>query len=81
MTAPVPFNPNNPAAGPATGAVIGFANKTAIEGHFGVPGHCLGVAHEEFGPYASNYHLWLKKIKNTFDPNLVSESTHYVKPD
>jgi glycolate oxidase len=75
------YNPNNPAAGEATGAVIGFANKTAIEGHFGVPGHCLGVAHEEFGPHTSNYHLWLKKIKNTFDPNLVSEFTHYVKPD
>ncbi|MBN1189625.1 MAG: FAD-binding oxidoreductase [Dehalococcoidales bacterium] len=75
------YNPNNPAAIEATGEIIGFANKTAIEGHFGVPGHALGEAHEEFGPHTSNYHLWLKKIKNTFDPNLVSETTHYVKPD
>jgi glycolate oxidase len=75
------YNPNNMAAVEATGVIIGFANKTAIEGHFGVPGHALGEAHEEFGPHTSNYHLWLKKIKNTFDPNLVSESTHYVKPD
>jgi glycolate oxidase len=75
------FNPNNPLSAEATGAVIGFANKTAIEGHFGVPGHALGGAHEQFGPHTMNYHLWLKKIKKTFDPNLVSESTHYVNPD
>jgi glycolate oxidase len=75
------YNANNPESIKAQGEVIGFANKTAIEGHFGVPGHALGTAHDEYGPYTSNYHIWLKKIKKTFDPNLVSESTHYIKVD
>jgi hypothetical protein len=34
--------------------------------------------HDMFGPSASNYHLWLRKIKKAFDPNGVSESSGYI---
>jgi len=55
------------------------ANKTAIEGHFGVPHHVWSDAlHDMYGPHASNYHLLLRKIKKTFDPNQASESSNYI---
>ena len=55
------------------------ANKTAIEGRFGVPQHVLSdKLHDMYGPHTSNYHNWLRKIKKTFDPNAASESTNYI---
>jgi hypothetical protein len=72
------YNPNNPESVKATGEIIEFANKKAIEGHFGVPGHAFGEMHADFGAHTSNYHLWLKKIKTTFDPNEASESSTYI---
>ncbi len=73
------FNKQDPDAMKVMAEVSKFANKTAIEGHFGVPGHVWGdAAHDQYGPHTSNYHLWLRKIKKTFDPNAASESTNYV---
>ncbi len=55
------------------------ANKRAIEGRFGVPQHVWSdELHDMYGPEASNYHLLLRKIKKTFDPNEASESTNYI---
>jgi len=55
------------------------ANKTAIEGRFGVPQHVWSdKLHDMYGPHTSNYHLWLRKIKKTFDPNHASESSNYI---
>ena len=73
------FNKQDSEALKAVGEVVAFANKTAIEGHFGVPGHVWGDAvHDQYGPHTSDYHLWLRKIKKTFDPNAASESTNYI---
>ena len=36
--------------------------------------------HDIAGPRCLNYHLWMKKIKKAFDPNLVSESSSYTTP-
>ncbi len=55
------------------------ANKTAIEGRFGVPQHVWSdKLHDMYGPHTCNYHLWLRKIKKTFDPNQSSESSNYI---
>ncbi len=55
------------------------ANKTAIRDHFGVPGHVFGdAAHDMYGESCSNYHLWLRRIKKTMDPNNASEASHYI---
>jgi glycolate oxidase len=76
------YNPNNPESVKAQMEVGMYANKMAIEGHFGVPGHVLGEQmHQQLGPHTSNYHLWLKKVKKTFDPHAVSDATHYINPD
>jgi glycolate oxidase len=73
------FNKRDPEAAKAPMEVAAFANKVAIDGHFGVPGHAWGdAAHDQYGPHTSNYHLWLRKIKKTFDPNAASESTNYI---
>ena len=73
------YNPNYPEAGKAQMELGMFANKTAIDAHFGVPGHVFGdESHDAYGPYTLNYHLWLRKIKKTFDPNAASDSTHYI---
>jgi hypothetical protein len=31
-----------------------------------------------YGPEAHNYHLLLRKIKKTFDPNAASEASNYI---
>ena len=73
------FNKQAPESLKVAGEVAQFANKTAIEGHFGVPGHAWGDAiHDQYGPHTSDYHKWLRKIKKTFDPNGASESTNYI---
>jgi len=38
------------------------------------------VMHNIFGPIASNYHRWLKAIKNEFDPNTASDPGFYIDP-
>jgi hypothetical protein len=60
-------------------ALIGEANKRAIEGHFGVPHHVWSdELHDTYGPHVCNYHLLLRKIKKAFDPNHASESSNYI---
>jgi glycolate oxidase len=55
------------------------ANRLAIEGHFGVGHGVRGDAqHDQYGPHTSNYHLWLRKIKKTFDPNASSDAGGYI---
>jgi len=55
------------------------ANQIAIKGHFGV-GHGVwsDPVHDMYGPHTSNYHLWLRKIKKTFDPNAASDAGNYI---
>jgi glycolate oxidase len=73
------YMPNPSVFKALTQEFLGQANDTAIRDHFGVPGHVFGdAAHDMYGPYVSNYHLWLRKIKKAFDPNGASEATHYI---
>jgi hypothetical protein len=39
-----------------------------------------GKIHEMAGPQCLNYDIWMRKIKKVFDPNLLSESSYYIKP-
>ncbi|HSW58938.1 MAG TPA: FAD-binding oxidoreductase [Dehalococcoidales bacterium] len=55
------------------------SNDISIKEHFGVPQHVWSDAlHDLYGPHASNYHLWMRKVKKTFDPNAASESSTYI---
>jgi glycolate oxidase len=58
---------------------VGKANENAVKGHYGLPHHVFGDPQQDFfGPHMCNYHIWLRKIKKTFDPNGVSESSNYI---
>jgi len=73
------YFPNIPEAAQAGYEIFMAANKTAVEGRFGVPAHVWSDAiHDMYGPYTLNYTKWLRKIKKTFDPNAASESSHYI---
>ena len=55
------------------------ANNIAVTQRFGVPGHVFAdMQHDFYGPHVMNYHLWLRKIKKAFDPEGVSEGSHYI---
>ncbi|MHA1256017.1 MAG: FAD-binding oxidoreductase [Promethearchaeota archaeon] len=34
--------------------------------------------HDLFGPEMNNYHIWLRKIKQAFDPNNIADSGFYI---
>jgi hypothetical protein len=68
-----------PEAFPALMNVIMQTYQMAISGCYGVPTSVWGDRmHDMFGPSASNYHLWLRKVKKEFDPLGVSESSNYI---
>jgi glycolate oxidase len=73
------YFPSNPESVKASYEIFMEANKTAIKGHYGVPAHVWSDAiHDMYGPHASNYTKWLRRIKKAFDPNAASESSHYI---
>ncbi len=73
------YVPSNPDAVLASYEVFMAANRTAVEGHYGVPHHVWSdEICDMYGPDTSNYTGWLRKLKKTFDPNAVSEASHYI---
>ena len=66
-------------------SVIGYneyneeCNKLALNERLGIPFFIEGdKMHEWYGPHCSNYHIWLRKIKETFDPDNVSDPGCYI---
>ncbi|MFW9818072.1 MAG: FAD-binding oxidoreductase [Candidatus Thorarchaeota archaeon] len=57
------------------------SNQLDLLKHLGAPFFVEGTRmHELFGPHMSNYHVWLRKIKELFDPNNISDSGFYISP-
>ncbi len=55
------------------------SNQIDLLKHLGAPFFVEGNRmHELFGPHMSNYHIWLRKIKEKFDPNNISDSGFYI---
>jgi glycolate oxidase len=72
-------DPTNPAAGKGLRGFMEESWRICIEKPCGWPQTVMGDrANDLFGPRTSNYHLWARRIKKTFDPNGLSESTHYI---
>ena len=60
-------------------AFVGKANQNTVDGHYGLPHHLFNdMQHDFFGPRASNYTYWLRRIKKSFDPNGVSEASNHI---
>jgi glycolate oxidase len=59
--------------------IIAKAWKLHLQEPVGVPFNAVGdQLHDLMGTSASNYHLWLRKIKKAFDPNGTSDSAGYI---
>lgn len=42
----------------------------------------VGAPDPEFvGPHLSNFHVWVRKIKKTFDPKNLSDHGYYIEPE
>ena len=52
--------------------------QIAIDSHYGVTLMVSDQMHYQFGPHTSNYHLWMKKIKQAFDPNEAAEPSGFI---
>ena len=52
---------------------IGLDNYNYI-----IPAQTDAAVHEVIGPLLSNYHLWQRKVKGVFDPNITSDPTNYI---
>jgi len=64
---------------------MGFSEaafKMAIEKRYGVPHSLSGMVpdmHDVFGPHASNYNVWQRRLKQAFDPNEASDPSGYLR--
>ena len=57
------------------------SNELDLVKHLGAPFFVEGDRmHEMFGPHMNNYHLWLRKIKEAFDPNNIADGGFYIQP-
>jgi len=55
------------------------ADDAALQHHLNIPFFIEGdELHDKWGPYVCNYNIWLRKIKETFDPNNTSDSGFYI---
>jgi glycolate oxidase len=55
------------------------SHNNVLAKHFTPPVCIWGdEGHDKFGPHVSNYHLWLRKIKKTFDPKGASVGACYI---
>ena len=54
-------------------------NTLALTEHLGIPFFIIGdEMHEWFGPQVFNYQVWLRKIKEAFDPNNTADPGFYI---
>jgi len=74
------YSPDKPETVQAIGQFMQNATMVALSKCFGVPHHVFGNdANNFYGPHASNYHHWLRRIKQMFDPNEASDGrTVYI---
>ena len=76
------YDPAEPDSYRAAGECLYNAFGASKDQALGTPFACgTNLVHELFGPTAMNYHLWLRKIKKTFDPNTASDPSAYILPE
>ena len=55
------------------------ADRMDRERHFALPFFVVGdAAHDAVGPECSNYQVWLRRIKESLDPNNISDPGFYI---
>lgn len=54
-------------------------DKLSLENNLGQPFFIESdKQHEWYGPHCMNYHIWLRKLKETFDPNNIADPGFYI---
>ena len=54
-------------------------DKLSLDNKLGQPFFIEGdKQHEWYGPHCMNYHIWLRKIKEAFDPQNIADSGFYI---
>lgn len=81
MEAPTMFDQTNEHSVKGMAEYMEQSNQLDLLKHLGAPFFVEGTRmHELFGPHMSNYHIWLRKIKEVFDPNNIADSGFYISP-
>ncbi|MFX1566780.1 MAG: FAD-binding oxidoreductase [Promethearchaeota archaeon] len=81
MESPTMFDQTKEHSVKGTAEYMEKSNQLDLLKHLGAPFFVEGTRmHELFGPHMSNYHTWLRKIKEAFDPNNISDSGFYISP-
>jgi hypothetical protein len=74
------YDPGNPQSALAARDLVETGVRDAIDQAMGIPIAGSGSEMNElFGPACSNYHTWLKRIKDVLDPNMTSDPFFYVR--
>jgi glycolate oxidase len=82
MESPTMFDQTEESSVKGMAEYMDKSNQLDLLKHLGAPFFVEGTRmHELFGPHMSNYHVWLRKIKETFDPNNISDSGFYISPE
>jgi glycolate oxidase len=79
MEAPTMFDQTEKSSVEGMAEYMEKSNELDLVKHLGAPFFVEGdQLHDLFGPQMSNYHIWLRKIKELFDPNNISDSGFYI---
>ena len=81
VESPTMFDQTNKHSVEGTAQYFERSNELGLLKHIGAPFFVEGDRwHDMFGPHMYNYHLWLRKIKETFDPNNIADGGFYITP-
>jgi len=79
VESPTPFDQTDADSVEGMAEYMEASNQMDLLKHIGAPFFVEGDRmHELFGPHMSNYHIWLRKIKQAFDPNNIADSGFYI---
>jgi len=79
VESPTPFDQTDASSVEGMAEYMEASNQMDLLKHLGAPFFVEGDRmHELFGPHMSNYHIWLRKIKQAFDPNEIADSGFYI---
>ena len=76
---PTMYDPTNPESVIGVTDYAHACDKMDLENNLNIPFFIEGdKQHDWYGPHCMNYHLWLRKIKETFDPQNVADPGFYI---
>ena len=79
MEAPTLYLPNNPVSRAGMVEYSSQADEVSLEQKLNVPFFIEGdEMHDLWGPHLCNHNVWLRKIKEAFDPNNTADSGFYI---